>query len=120
MLGKGPLGVSSSVHGDHTHVYRLSGSLHGSTESYAFQDEVRGRIAAGAAGIVLDLSAVERIDSSGIGILVALMFSAHKAGARFILSAVGERVRKALGLALLLDHIEQAESVDAALGRLRG
>jgi anti-sigma B factor antagonist len=101
-------------------VYRLRGSLHGTAAGYAFQETVRREVASGTTRVAVDLGGVERIDSSGIGILVAIMFSTSNAGGKLVLSSVPERVSKALGIAMLLDRIEQAPTADDALARLRG
>jgi anti-anti-sigma factor len=102
-----------------TYVYQLSGDLLGSPEGYAFQEDVRTRVRDGAKHVVLDLGAVTRIDSSGIGILVAVMFSVSSAGGRLVMTGLPPRVKNALGIAMLLDHIEQAETAEAALAKLR-
>ncbi|UCF68435.1 MAG: STAS domain-containing protein [Acidobacteriota bacterium] len=99
-------------------VYALSGDLHGSAEAYGLQEEVRGRIAKGTRKVVIDLAHVRRIDSSGIGILVAMMWSASRAGGRLILSAVPDPAERLLSIAMLLDHIEHTDTVGAALARL--
>lgn len=101
---------------DRTCVYTLSGNLFGSVEGYAFQDEVREKIASGAAGnVVVDLRAVDRIDSSGVGILVATMWSASQAGVELILASLNPRIEKVLSIAMLLDHVNHAGSVSEAL-----
>ena len=117
-MKKPKLEILSEVRDDQTWIYRLAGSLYGSTEGYGFQDEVRKRIAGGGRKIVIDLAGVERIDSSGIGILVAIMWSASQAGGGLILAALSSRVEKVLSIAMLLDHVDHADSVDEALTRL--
>jgi anti-sigma B factor antagonist len=109
------LEISGKAHDAQTPVWRVAGALYGTPEAYAFQNEVRERIVAGARRIVLDLGAVDRIDSSGVGILVAIMFSASNAGGSMVLAAIPPRVKNVLGIAMLLDRIEQADSVGAAL-----
>jgi anti-sigma B factor antagonist len=101
-----------------TWVYTLSGNLFGSPEGYGFQEEVRQRIVSGARRVVIDLAAVDRIDSSGVGILVATMWSASQAGAGLVLAALSPKVEKVLSIAMLLDHIDHAGSVDEALTTL--
>ena len=113
------LEVHSENRPDGTCVARLSGNLFGSPSGYAFQDDIRRRIAEGARAVVLDVENVQRIDSSGVGILVALMWSASSAGTRMVLTALPQRVEKVLSMAMLLDHVDHAPSVDEALARLR-
>ena len=101
-----------------TWIYTLSGNLFGSAEGYAFQEETRERIRSGTKKLVVDLAAVDRIDSSGVGILVATMWSASQAGAGLALASVTPKVERVLSIAMLLEHIEHADSVDAALVKL--
>ena len=53
--------------------------------------------------LVVDLSKVEFLDSSGIGLLVALNSRVYGGGSRFALLAPTPRVRKTLELVKLLD-----------------
>ena len=103
---------------DHTWIYAASGQLYGLNDGYKFQDDVRERVAAGARKVVVDLSAVDRIDSSGIGILVTIMWSASNAGGGLILAALPERIEHLLSMAMLLDHIDHAETVEEAVAKL--
>lgn len=114
------LEIGREVRDDRTRIYTLSGHLFGSSEGYGFQEEIRKEIASGVTRIVIDLSSIEKIDSSGIGILVAMMWSASQAGAGLVLAALSARVEKVLSIAMLLDHIEHADSVDDALAKLDG
>jgi anti-anti-sigma factor len=112
------LEVESESRDDTTRIYTLSGALFASDDSYAFQQQVRDEIAGGARKIVIDLSSVEKIDSLGIGILVALMWSVSQAGGGMVLAAIPSRVGKIFEIAKLLDHIDHAESATAALAML--
>lgn len=117
---KKKLEVRDETRGDQTRVYTLAGSLYGSPAGYGFQESVRKDVASGVKRIVVDLAAIERIDSSGIGILVATMWSASQAGAGLALASISPKVEKVLSIAMLLDHIEHADSVDAAVEKLGG
>ena len=99
-------------------VYSLSGSLCGSTPSYELLEEIRGEIAGGTNRIVLDLARAEKIDSCGIGILASVMWSASQAGGKMVLASVPPYVEKLLGIVMLLDRIEHAESREQALALL--
>ena len=109
----------SEAHGDQTWVYNLSGDLYGNAGGYALQEEIREKIATGAHCVVIDLSGVERMDSAGIGVLVAIMWSASKAGGRLILAALSPKVRDLLSIAMLLDHMDHADSVEQALAKMK-
>ena len=112
------LSVRTEERGDGTILYHLSGRFFGTSEAYAFQDEVRGRIAGGARRTVIDLSEVERIDSSGIGILVGLMFSGHRSGGGIVLSRIPAEIKDLLGMLMLLERMEHADSVEEAVAKL--
>jgi anti-anti-sigma factor len=114
----GNLETSHESRPDGITVFTLSGDLFGSPAGYAFQDAVRERLAAGSRGVVVDFGRVVRIDSSGVGILAALMWSASNARSRLVLAALPQRVEKVLSLAMLLEHVDHAASVDEALARL--
>ncbi|MBP7148980.1 MAG: STAS domain-containing protein [Acidobacteria bacterium] len=100
-------------------VYHLEGRLHGTGPAYALQEEVRRRVGEGLRGIVIDLSGVERIDSSGIGILAAMVSSLRNAGGRLVLAGMNPRVHKLLDAMWFLRIVEHAPTVQdgvAALG----
>lgn len=109
----------SEPRGDMTWVYTLTGDLYGNAGGYALQEEIREKIASGAHCIVIDLAGVEKMDSAGIGVLVAIMWSASKAGGRLILAALSDKVRDLLSIAMLLDHMDHADSVEEALSKMK-
>ncbi len=109
----------SEAHGDMAWVYTLTGDLYGNAGGYALQDEIRKKIAAGAHCIVIDLAGVQKMDSAGIGVLVAIMWSASRAGGRLILAALSPKVRDLLSIAMLLDHMDHAGSVEEALAKMK-
>lgn len=51
--------------------------------------------------MIVDLTHVPYIDSSGLGSLVSVHISCHKAGRRVVLSGVNERVSKLLEITKL-------------------
>ena len=79
---------------------------------YPFQNAVRREESADS--VILDLSEVPYVDSSGLGSLVSTYVSRQKAGKRVALAGVNERVfrlfevTKVESLFLIFDTIEQA------------
>jgi len=116
---KNPLEVHSESIDDCTSVITLSGNLFGTSPGYDLQNEVKKMVSDGSTGIVVDLAKVDRIDSSGIGILMAMMWSASQAGGNLVLACIPPRVEKVLGLVMLLDRIDHADSVQEALAKLK-
>jgi anti-sigma B factor antagonist len=83
---------------------RLSGALDLQSKT-ALLDAGRSAIVAGSGGaIVLDLSEVTFIDSSGVGILVALSGDAEDAGVDFLLRDPSRRVWRILEVTGLSDR----------------
>lgn len=113
-----PLEVRVTDTASGVRVYTLDGDLFGSTGGYAFQDQVRDAVAAGTRRIALDLSHVERVDSAGIGILITVVFSASRAGGGLVVACLSKHVENALGIAMLLDHVDRAATLDEALRKL--
>jgi anti-anti-sigma factor len=57
-------------------------------------------------GIILDLKGVWRMDSTGLGALVALYVSARKANCEFLLANYNQSIKDLLGLTHLLSVFE--------------
>jgi anti-anti-sigma factor len=115
---KTKLSYERSSRDDSTLVYTLHGSLYGSKEGYSFQEDVRQASAVGARRFVVDLAGVDKIDSSGIGILVTVLFSTSQAGGAMVLAALSPLVEKVLGIVMLLDRVSRAGTVDEAIAKL--
>jgi anti-sigma B factor antagonist len=114
------LEVSGRARDESTWIFTLTGDLFGSKQGYAFQEDVREKIAGGVRKVVIDLAGVVRVDSSGIGILMGLMWSASQAGAGLVLASLSPTVERVLSVAMLLEHVERANGVDEALALLDG
>jgi anti-anti-sigma factor len=96
-------------------VFRLSGVLDSSTESYAFLEEVQRESHAAPPRIVLDIRGVNLITSAGVGIIAACYTSVSNAGGRICLSSIQGRALQILNVVRLLDVVDNAPSEDAAV-----
>ncbi len=74
----------------------LKGKLIGSPECYALLDETRERVKDGLVRIILDMSAVEMINSAGAGILAAMLTSTRNSQGSLSLVGLNDRNRKVL------------------------
>ncbi len=94
-----------------TRVLKMVGSLTLAC-CYEFQDRLR---ADASNCLILDMSEVKFVDSSGIGCLVNGYISHHMAGGRLVLAGVNKRVRETLEETRVqqffsfYDTVEQAE-----------
>jgi anti-sigma B factor antagonist len=71
-------------------------------ESSALRERVKSLLAEGKKKIVMNMANVTYIDSSGLGMLVALHVSARSQGAEVHLSNLGEKFQDVLQLTRLL------------------
>jgi anti-sigma B factor antagonist len=72
----------------------------------AFRDDLGGLVAVAGAPIVVDMSEVEFLDSSGMGALVAVAKLARERGGSLSLRGVRPAVFKALRLASLVEVLD--------------
>lgn len=91
-------------------ILRLSGSLTISS-CYEIQDMLRADT---SALLIVDLSELRYVDSSGIGALVNGYMAHHMAGGRMVLAAVNQRIRETLEETRVTQFLTVYESVDAA------
>jgi anti-sigma B factor antagonist len=70
---------------------------------------------AGATAIVLDFSALDYMNSGGIGLLVTLLVRCQRAGQRLLATGVSEHYRQILSLTRLDEAIEIHDDEAAAL-----
>jgi anti-sigma B factor antagonist len=76
---------------------------------------VERAVAAGTPRVVIDLSGVAFIDSSGLGMVIAGLKHARQAGGELRIAAAGEQVRMVLELTKLSRILRPYETVDEAL-----
>lgn len=80
------------------------------------RDVVNELVAEGWMKIVLNLAQVERLDSTGVGELVASWKLAHEFGAKIKLLRPGDRVKHTLHLSQILPLLEVHEDETSAIG----
>lgn len=109
-----PFAWDTREHAPGIHVFEPRGALYGSDDCYRFQDHLRGLVAAGRT-VVIDLSKLERIDSCGVGILVAILASARGGSGQLMLAGANTHVESVLRHTWVLSLIRHAPTVDEAL-----
>ena len=98
----------------HVILYRLSGALTGSKQSYDFLETVKRDIKTGFTTVVINLSQVERITSSGIGIVCTCLTSAQSADGRLIIVGVSERnqaLMRSVGVWAVVTHFASEDEL---------
>lgn len=94
-------------------VVDLSGRIVFGEETTALRDQVKDLLGQ-SKGIVLNLSHVSYIDSSGVGTLVAVYASARSAGGVIKLAALTGRVKDVLAITKLVSIFETFPTVEEA------
>jgi len=96
-------------------VLEIEGRIVLGEESNSFREKVKALLAAGKKKIVLNLSNVGYIDSSGLGTLVASFHSARSQGATLKLSNLGAKFREVLQVTKLLTVFDTYDTETAAV-----
>jgi len=86
--------------------------------SHQLLDELKGATSRSSA-ILVDLSGVDYMDSSGVGVLVTALKLSKSNGIRFVLSGIKDRVRVVMEMSGLTTLFEIFEDQDAALRALQ-
>lgn len=101
---------------DRVTVVHLSGTIFFDDESTSLRVHVKDLLGK-SRHVVLDLGNVTRIDSSGLGTLVALYISARKVGGDVKLANLGNHIKEALRITRLVtvfDIFDRTEDAVAA------
>ena len=99
--------------------FECNGRIVFGEESSLLRDEVKKAIGDGNNRIVLNLGEVTYIDSGGLGTLVGLHTTAHKAGGTIKLANLTKRVGDLLQVTKLLTIFEVYETEDEAIQSFR-
>ena len=93
----------------------LSGRIVLGEESNALREKLKSLVAGGATKIVLNMSEVDYIDSSGLGTLVAAHLSAKTAGASVRLCNLGHKFNEVMQLTKLITIFDVYDTEAAAV-----
>ncbi len=108
------MNVTAEYNGDIL-IVKPQGELMGGPEADRFKDIIDEALRRSVAGIVVDMTGVNWMNSSGLGMLVAALAKVRGAGGDLKLAALSERVRRPLQLTRLDSVFEQYDSVEEAL-----
>lgn len=82
------------------------------------RDAIHGAVGEGARNILLDMRRVTKLDSSGVGELVAAHTTMSQQGGRLLLIALPPKIATVLQITQLLGILELHENADSALAAL--
>ena len=107
---------SESING--VEVVHLSGAILFGDDSTNLRNRVRALLDQGRR-VVLDMRGVSRIDSSGLGTLVALYASAHRCATEIKLANLGAHPKEVLQITRLVTVFEVFDSAQAAIASFK-
>jgi len=96
-------------------ILELKGKIMGGPDAQEFHDTLKKYIADGYKKFLLDLSKVDWMNSSGLGILISGLTTVKNAGGELKLARVSEKIESLLMITKLITVFETYSSVEDAL-----
>ena len=106
--------ISQKLNGD-VMVLHLSGKIMGGPDHEKFQNEIKTLISDGHVDILLNMSKVNWVNSTGLGILVSAFHTLKKNGGQLKICEVSDRIDNILNVTQLKLVFETFDSCDEAL-----
>ena len=103
---------------DETVVLRVAGEIHATTAP-EFSERLNDAIASGKTGVVLDLTGVEFIDSTGLSVLLNSLRRVTRARGAMVLACANPTVLRLFEITKLDSTFEILPNCDDAVARLR-
>ncbi len=100
-------------------VLELSGKIMGGPDASAFNDELHQLVEAGTKKIVADLSQVNWMNSSGLGILISALTTMRNAGGEMKIAAVTDSIKRLMTITKLINVFDIYDTVDQAADSFR-
>lgn len=96
-------------------VFRLKGNVMGGPDGANFREQLDELKEEGRTNVVMDVSRVNFMNSSGLGLLVGGLTSMRNAGGDVRLANVADRIRSLLIITKLITIFKTYDSVDEAV-----
>ena len=100
-------------------VLNLSGKIMGGPDHEKFQSEIKSLINAGHVDVLLNLSKVSWVNSTGLGILVSAFHTLKKNGGQLKICEVSDRIDNILNVTQLKLVFETFDEQDLALASFK-
>lgn len=108
------MGISQSEQGN-VLVIELEGELMGGPEADEFRKVIDNAIKDEKNKVVVDMTKVKWMNSSGLGMLMSALTSLRSSGGELKLANISERVRRPIQITRLDSVFEEFDSVDEAI-----
>ncbi|MFC1563048.1 STAS domain-containing protein [candidate division KSB1 bacterium] len=104
---------------DEVAILQLSGKLMGGPETQELHEHIKGLLTDNVVRIVIDLSKVKWMNSSGLGVLMASYTTVKNKGGDLKLAHVTEKVNSLLMITQLMRIFKTYDTVDRALASFK-
>ena len=92
-------------------IYSARGKFVGSDLCYQFLEDARENVAAGVPNVVMDLSGITMLNSTGIGIIASLFNSTKDINGKVYVVGASEATKRPLAATHLWDLLEKCDSL---------
>ena len=106
--------IKEKIEGD-VAILEISGKLMGGPETQQIHDHIKGLIADNVNKVIINLSKVKWMNSSGLGVLMASYTTIKNKGGDLKLANVADKVNSLLMITQLMTIFKTYNSVDRAL-----
>lgn len=110
--------IKEKIEGD-VAILTVSGNMMGGPETASLHEKVKSLMSDGIKKMVIDLSKVKWMNSSGLGVLMSCWGSLRKEGGNLKLANVSEKIDSLLMITQLVQFFETYETVDRALASFK-
>lgn len=101
-------------------VIELKGNVMGGEDTKEFTETLHKLIEQGKKNVIVDLSAVKFMNSSGLGMLISGLTTMKRADGHLKLANVTDKIESLLIITKLITIFESYDSVDEAISSLEG
>lgn len=108
------MSIKESIEGDVV-VLTLKGNLMGDPETTELRDKVKSVVGDGLLKIVLDVSKVKWMNSSGLGAMISALATANNSGGDMRIANVTEKIQSLFMITQLIKVFKSFESIDRAI-----
>ncbi len=101
-------------------IYTLEGNLIGENDGMILTDSFNDNMEDGTRNFVMDLSSLEHINSSGLGVFITLLTKARRRGGELFLVNPSEHIRNLMMITKLNSIFSIYDTVEEAFTALEG
>jgi anti-sigma B factor antagonist len=96
-------------------VFELQGKIIGGPDATLINDKIHDLVEKGKSKVVADLSKIEWMNSSGLGILIGALTTMRNAGGNLKLASITDRIKSLLTITKLINVFETYDSIEEAV-----